>query len=335
MLLKLIRISLHEELGMKETTSFNLEQSIQAIIENFCGPQAQAVVYERWDGGALNECYKVQAGGRLVFVKIEWERIFPSTRRGQIAREVHGIRMANAVGIRVPEILAYDQTGQEVGRKYLVESFIDGQLFWEIRDELSDAEWDALKIDVGELLEKMNRITSPVFGDVFAGGPIGQHASWKAAYQAMSDLLLADSRELGLFNAEEEEMVQSALLRGAGYLEPRGEASLYHGDLGLHNVMVDHSSGIARLGIVIDFGNSLFLPHYKNEEDIRKYGGFGVDVLDVTERFGIPQTEQEATNRLLWFGQVIFLGALNQQSDRFRAFREQFLDDCRKVASDL
>ena len=102
-------------------------------------------------------------------------------------------------------------------------------------------------------------------------------------------------------------MVQAALLCGAGYIETRGEASLYHGDLGLHNVMVDRSSGIARLGIVIDFGNSLFLPHYKNEEDIRKYGGFGVDVLDVTERFGIPQTEQEVTNRLLWFGQVIFL----------------------------
>ena len=45
----------------------------------------------------------------------------------------------------------------------------------------------------------MNRITSPVFGDVFAGGPIGQHASWKAAYQAMSDLLLARQPGAGSF----------------------------------------------------------------------------------------------------------------------------------------
>ena len=56
------------------------------------------------DGAAsMNAVLQSPGGGRLVFVKIERERIFPSTRRGQIAREVHGICMAKAVGIRVPE----------------------------------------------------------------------------------------------------------------------------------------------------------------------------------------------------------------------------------------
>lgn len=311
---------------------FDPQTAVEIIARDLLGSRARVESIEKWGIGALNACYRVMTTNPdgIYFVKFENECILPTTRRGQIEREVHGIRLARAAGIDAPDVLAYDFTPDRAGRKYLVEAFIEGELFWELRESLSEVERQALRADVEDLLARMRGITSPVFGDLYPGGVTGQHASWPAAYTRMSEILLQDGRALDLFTPAEEQAVQAALARGAQVERSTQLASLYHGDLGLHNLMVDRAGGIARRGKLIDFGNAFFAPQYANEDGVRTHGGFGLDPLDAQARYGVSKAAQAADGLLFWFEQVVFFANLqkNHAWTPHFPYREQFLKDC-------
>lgn len=317
---------------METNVAFDPHQAAAVVVRELLGSTAKVKSVKKWGIGALNACYRVATTwqARVFFIKFENECILPTTRRGQIEREVNGIRLALAAGIDVPEVLAYDFSPDRAGRKYLVEAFIEGELFWEMRESLGEANWQALQADIEELLARMRGITSPVFGDLYPGGVVGQHAEWSAAYTRMAEILLADTRALELFSPDEEQLVQTALVRGAQVERPNQAASLYHGDLGLHNLMADCSSGSPRLSKLIDFGNAFFAPQYANEDGVRAHGGFGLDPLDAQAKYGVSKAAQAADNLLLWFEQVVFFANLQKNhgwTPHF-PFREQFLKDC-------
>jgi hypothetical protein len=169
---------------LAENISEELRNVAETAIRVACGSSAQVSSLERWGYGALNSCLKVIANppGEVFFLKIENERILPRTRRGQIEREVHSMRLMQKAGIACPDVTGYDFSGGQTGRRYLLEAFIDAQLFWEIRDQMTVLERQTLKIDMSAVLEKMRGITSPLYGDIYLGGVIGQHAEWTEAY---------------------------------------------------------------------------------------------------------------------------------------------------------
>lgn len=286
----------------------------QTVLSGVAGTGARVESVEPWGVGALNTCLKVVDGsGQAYFLKVENEDIIPSTRRGQIAREVASMQLMAAAGIPCPAVLCSDPSGSQTGRRYLLEAFIDADLFWEIRENITEQECNVLRTDIAAVLEKMNTITSPLFGDVYPNGAIGQHAAWPAAYLAMARLLIGDSEELGLFTAEEAGQVAAFFECCAESLVWDGPAGFYHGDLGLHNLMVDRSQGFARLGWVIDFGNALFLPAYKNEADTRQYGGFDLDLVDVESRWGVGSDECAANNLLNELDGLVFRSMLRRR----------------------
>jgi fructosamine-3-kinase len=244
-----------------------LKGTVTTIIQHATGSQAQVRHIQEWGIGALNKCYKVEvlAPGKTFFLKIENEDILPSTRRGQIEREVYSLRLMAQAGIPCPQMIDADCTRAVAGCKYMLEDFIDAQLFWEIKDELSSAEKEELKNAISQVLAGMQAITSPLFGDLYPGGAIGQYRSWPEAYIRMAILLLDDACQLAILQPPEQDMVEAALKRGAARLTADQPAGFYHGDLGLHNLLVSRADGLARLGQVIDFGNALYVPLYANE----------------------------------------------------------------------
>jgi hypothetical protein len=213
-------------------------------------------------------------------------------------------------GIACPAVVGYDFSGSITGRRYLLEAFIDAQLFWEIRDQMTKFEYETLKIDINAVLEKMKGITSPLYGDIYSTGVIGQYPNWSSAYKAMVHLLLSDVEELLIFSPGELHRVQESFENSVVDLSSLGPACFYHGDLGLHNVMVDRSQGYARLGQVIDFGNALFYPMYVNDAHTRLYGQFGLEPVDVQACYGISPKEQAANNRLFALEATLFRAIL-------------------------
>ncbi len=300
----------------------------EAGIRSIYGTSARILSLENWGQGALNTCLKVSTNppGKVFFLKIENEGIIPRTRRGQIEREVYSMQLMEEAGIACPVPVKFDFSGNETGHRYLLEEFIDAQLFWEIRDHMTGFEREMLGSDISVILEKMESITSPFYGDIYPTGVVGQHPDWSSAYQAIMRHLLADSEELLLFSPGELQQVREHFAGCINGLSSPERATYHHGDLGVHNVMVDHSTGFARLGQVIDFGNATFYPRYVNGTYARLYGQFGLKPVDVQASYGISQKEQAANDHLFTLEQTIFRAMLKQKYNVDTGdFKGQFL----------
>jgi aminoglycoside phosphotransferase (APT) family kinase protein len=288
-----------------------LEPSLAEIIHHVAGPAAEIEQVENWGIGALNRCLKITTRhpAERFFLKIENDEILPVSRRGQIAREVAGNRLMNEVGVRCPEVLAYDCEGGALGIRYLVEEFIDARLLWELRDELTEADWDQLRIDIQDVLAKMQAAASPLFGDLYPGGWIGQFETYNAYYRRVGTMDLADCQRMDLLDEAAADLVRAALERAAEAVVYRGPAGFFHGDLGIHNLLAEQAQNGPRLGWVIDFGNALFLPAYMNEDGVRRHGGFGLPARDCTS-YGVSPEAYTANDLLDTLNWTAFAGML-------------------------
>jgi hypothetical protein len=120
---------------------------------------------------------------------------------------------------------------------------------------------------------------------------------------------LADCRRMDLLDEEEAGQVCAALETASAAVEYRGPAGFFHGDLGIHNLLAKNTPGGLRLGWVIDFGNGLFLPGYRNEDGVRRHGGFGLPARDC-ESYGVSPEEYAANDLLDALNWTAFAGML-------------------------
>lgn len=310
----------------------DLNATAEIIVKKAVGQSVKVKSVEDWGIGALNACYCVHTSNGKFFLKMENEDILPSTRRGQIEREVTGAQLMQAAGIPCLAVLDYDTSQSVVSRKYLLAAFDEGDLLWEHRENLTESEQARLREDIVGVLDKMQSITSPVFGDIYPNGVIGQHPTWKAAYQSMARILLANSQELGIFNREDLRLVAEALDCGAAAQVSQSRAVFYHGDLGMHNLLADPDEAYTRMGKVIDFGNAIFAPEYANETMTRLHGGFGLEPIDPCDKYGVTQAEYDADQTLFFFETIVFLSMLSKRQNWDASEHVQkFLDACLKL----
>jgi aminoglycoside phosphotransferase (APT) family kinase protein len=319
---------------MTESASVSMERLAEQIMKKVAGQKAELASIEDWGIGALNTCYRVcvKNPSHMFFLKVENENIIPSTRRGQIAREVHSIRLAGAVGIPCPVILAYDSSVNEFGYRYMLQEYIDSELLWCVKDQLTDVQNAILKNEILDVIGKMKSITSQSFGDVYENGTIGQYGTWKEAYRSMSRILLQDGRELGIFQGEEAKLVEETLEYCASRLVSPLPAALIHGDLGKHNVLADYNGESVKLRAVIDFGNAMFGPVYMNEDGIRIHGGWGLDSMNACEEYGIRRFEYDANNLIFSFEGAVFGALLSKWSNQDPTIHgKRFMEECRQL----
>ena len=353
--------------------------AVNDIIRQHVGNQATVSQVRRWGGGALNECYRVTAQNPPgeYFLKVEklargggvvaasggvgvkgglpgsgradaWAGLpfIPTTRRGQIEREVEGVRLASAAGIPTAPVVGYDLTGQLIGRKYILQEFVDAELLFIIDEYIEDREDEEIRSQLADIMKKMEAIHGPGFGDLCVGGAIGRHPTWRGAYDSMRRILLHDLEALDVLPQADLKVISDALEWGSEQIgsaqtarkcpetgktvsqhlvpgETQSERadpeqaradvppSFVHTDLGKHNVLVERSGGAARIRALVDFGNSMYAPYYIEEFLIREFGGWMIGPADIPSVYGI--TPQEFTAAQLLFGLElgVFAFALN------------------------
>lgn len=317
---------------MEDKILSNIKRDADYIIKKVVGNRVQVDSMEKWGIGALNSCYKVSIKNSLekFFLKIENDNIIPSTRRGQIEREVKGIELMNRISIPCPVLLHYDCSKKEIGKKYILQEFIDNDLLWEVKNSLTLEENEHIKVQITFMLNKMQSIKSDYFGDIYENGVIGQYSTWKEAYSTMWKLLLNDAAILNLFKAEELDIVSNVGKYALTELVTPYYASFNHGDLGKHNVLVSCSHGFRCIGTVIDFGNSIFSPFYMNEDCIRKYGGWDIEVINICEKYSINKAEYDLNNLVFDFEGTIFSSMLElRMGNDPKRHIDKFLENCK------
>ncbi len=307
-----------------------LQANVNQIVKKTLGTRAMVESIFPWGGGALNICYGVytQNPAGKYFLKIEKGNSLPRTRWGQIEREVSGIRLMRAAGVPGPCLVSFDMSGVEIGRKYTLVEFVEADLLYEFWGQLAPSEQAGLRQEITCIMEKMKLAHSPVYGDTYPGGAMGQHLTWQEACRSMGHVLREDSLEMEVFKPDQQRWVEDALEKAASSIVSDIPASFLHLDLGPHNVLATRSPQGVQIAAVIDFGCSMYGPFYV-EDNFRRYAGWGLDEIDVCQEYGIQKDELRIVEMLWGFEFDLFAASIRWGEYQKRL--DGFIEDCRKL----
>jgi len=198
--------------------------------------------------------------------------------------EVEVLRLVRAdTEMPVPAVYGYDSSRQILPVDYFVMEVIHGVPLNTLRKALPGDTLAAIDRELGRLLRQMNRIEGRAFG--YYAQPEFQFPTWRAAFPAMLEMVLADGEALNV--PLPYELLRRGLERHFELLEAVEAPYLLHWDLWDGNVFVDpetqHITGI------IDFERALWgdplmeFGFREGKASAAFQEGYGVDLLDTPE----------------------------------------------------
>lgn len=201
---------------------------------------ARAGSFEPLPGGTYNSVFRVaMADGTRLVLKVAPDPAAPAMayETGLIGTEALFYRAA-ADAMPVPEVVHADPAGSVLGRGSLLMTERPGTA-WSAA-AVPEADRVRLRAELGAAAARLHRVTGPGFGYP----QWGLVPTWRAAYLAMVDAVLADARRFGV---ELPAPGIGELLRSrAGDLDAVTTPALVHFDLWPGNVLIsgDRVTGV-------------------------------------------------------------------------------------------
>ncbi|MCE7000896.1 aminoglycoside phosphotransferase family protein [Saccharothrix sp. S26] len=184
--------------------------------------------------GMFNTAYRLTAAdGRETVLKVAPPPDVPLlTYEHDIMRtEALAFELMAARGLPVPEVLLHEDG-------LLLMTALKGEPWSTARPRLTDAEHGALRRELGTIVRDLHRITGDVFG--YVQGP--NAGTWREAFTAMVEAVVADADRFGV----ELPDVRPAFAARAHLLDDVAEPVLVHFDLWEANIFLldGHVEGI-------------------------------------------------------------------------------------------
>ncbi|MGX1273789.1 phosphotransferase family protein [Streptomyces phaeoluteigriseus] len=166
--------------------------------------------------------------------------------RELLLSEAEFCRGAALAGVPAPRVLALEGP-------WLLMTLSPGTP-WD--DTLTAAEQRSLRAELGRQVARLHTVTGAGFG--YPSGALGPLApDWRTAFAAMLDAVLDDARRYRARLPRPADEVAAVVRRAYDALDEVTVARLVHFDLWPGNVLVDRSTGRARIGGLID-GERMF-----------------------------------------------------------------------------
>jgi aminoglycoside phosphotransferase (APT) family kinase protein len=199
-------------------------------------------------GGTYNVVEElVLADGSRYVLKVPPPDTVPGLRpeRQLLVAEAEFYRGAAEVDVPAPRVVAL---GSDLLMTACPGDPWDGQL--------TGTEQETLRTELGRQVARLHRVTGPAYG--YPSGALGPLApDWRTAFTGMLDAVLDDARDYGARLPRPVDETAGALRPAYGALDEVTVPSLVHFDLWQGNILVDRSTGQARIGGLID-GERMF-----------------------------------------------------------------------------
>jgi hypothetical protein len=216
-------------------------------------------------------------------LKIECDKIFPSTRKEQIESEVEGSRLLKQADVSCPPIIAYDFARKDIGVRYiLTECLSDDWPVMARMEQLDEPTKTEVKRQATEILIRISTITNTHFGSLSPSGPLGWHKTWDECYRAWFNLLIADCISIELFTDEELAVVKATAEKSLTYSE-NPIPTFSTEDMGWHNMIWGHTGNNTDMLHVFDFGNARYVLPYMNDYVINNIDVIGRSPFQIPE----------------------------------------------------
>ena len=324
-----------------------IENEVKTILRKHISDVVELNSVEAWSGGFFNKCYKILTKNpeKTYFLKMELDKIYPTTKKAQIEREVYGLKLLRNQGIRCAEVYGYDFNGIDIGKRYVLTEFFEGDLLFMSWDGLNDKEKNGITSEISYIIDCMSNVPAPYFGDYYNNGYLGKHKTWQEFYRAIGKLLLTDCVELNILSEQEIAIIRKAIEKEKTNCSAEYTPGFFHQDLGMHNIIFNSANQRGKQLAVIDCGNAFFTLSHKDEVDLRARGEFGLVWLDVFEKYGLNKKAYEAqvVDGLDWVVRTAYIKQMNDyshcpdpikegiesvKSDTTRFYIDEFLEKC-------
>lgn len=156
--------------------------------------------------------------------------------------------LRQVLGDLVPRTVFTDFSQQIINRDYTIQTMLAGELWDEIKDELTTAESDALWQQLADIALVIHQVPGTSFG---LPQPEPPHARWSDAITAVTQMMGDNLQMLGL-STEGIEPFLEVLAQGAPLLDSLTTPRLVHGDLWPKNLLIDRSVSPPRIVGLLD-----------------------------------------------------------------------------------
>lgn len=133
----------------------------------------------------------------------------------------------------VPQTIFADFSGGVIDRDYVLQSFLQGKLWDEVKDTLTEEESESLWCQLGEISTVIHKVQGKKFGFPY---PKQSFNRWSEAVINIASNMQADVRKLALDDSGTDEFI-ALLQRGIHVLDEINQPKLIHGDLWPKNVL--------------------------------------------------------------------------------------------------
>jgi aminoglycoside phosphotransferase (APT) family kinase protein len=227
------------------------DAQITAILGRCFGQVAHSLGIEEIGGGTFNETYLIEISDREKVVLRVAPPPVPDRSSDDIAlmqREHNTLPFFASIATLVPKTLCADFTHQIIGRDFVIQTFLEGDRWSDIEDELTEEENVDLWQQCGEIVKRIHETSGEQFGYPYPGRSF---ASW---HELLLDRFSRLAQSLKDYQADISyfstifELVKSAPFMFKGIDTPR----LLHGDLWTFNLLVTRKDGRPLISGVLD-----------------------------------------------------------------------------------
>ncbi|MDG4786475.1 phosphotransferase [Micromonospora sp. WMMD1102] len=237
------------------------ESELRALVRRGFGDRTGVTDWRELTGGTYNAAYAVTLGENTELVL----KVAPPPELELLRHEVDLMRTevdfhrrAARVGAAVPEVVYADFTRDLIGTDFVFLSRIPGTDLQRRRDELTPAQLAAVRAEIAAQAARLHTVTGPAYGYPLRESRSWQ-PSWRAAFGAMVDDILADAVRLGSALPAPPDRIGDLLRRHADVLDEVRRPALVHFDLWDGNVFVAADpAGTVRLTGLIDGERAFF-----------------------------------------------------------------------------
>lgn len=244
------------ECGTIEHTPDDLRRSLApgkliAVCERAFGREVKVVSAHELDGGEYNTTYLVRiAGMEPVILRVappRDARVF--WHEEALMRKEHAIQPYFApIATLMPRALAVDFTHQIIDRDYLFQTYMAGERWHEVADDLAPDDDEALWRQLAGIARTIHSVAGDAFGYPYPGP---HFSSWSQTVLDYVAHVVKDVGDEGL-DATDMLTVYRAAEENAAALDEIMQPCLTHGDLWPFNMLIERGAEGATIVAVLD-----------------------------------------------------------------------------------
>ena len=212
-------------------------EQITAMCQRGFGSEVKIESVQELGGGTFNETYLVELAGKTKVIlrvappplaDIYWDDV------ALMRREHHILPFFASIATLMPKIIMTDFTHQVVERDYVFQTYIEGERWSDIEDELTPDENTELWRQCGKIVKQMHKTAGEQFGHPQPGR---QFSRWS---EMISDRLarIAESMLAYQLEATAFTAISDAANTNISLLDEIDTPHLLHGDLWTFNLIV-------------------------------------------------------------------------------------------------